>query len=162
MKIQLVQSEIELAISNYIRETITVNEGMVITMELRATRGAEGFQADIDISRAGTAVVAAETPAARPAVTRAAPKPATVGQPTTQAAQRPAATPAVAQPPAVEPDEQQAPVDSQPQVEEPAETSESVATEPAADPVAQPAPETEAPKPVARSLFSNLSRPKNA
>lgn len=161
MKIQLVQSEIELAISNYIRETITVNEGMVITMELRATRGAEGFQADIDISRAGTAVVATETPAARPAVTRAAPKPATVGQPTTQAAQRPAATPAVAQPPAVEPDEQQAPVDSQPQVEQPAETND-VGAEQAADPVAQPAPETEAPKPVARSLFSNLSRPKNA
>ena len=161
MKIQLVQSEIELAISNYIRETITVNEGMVITMELRATRGAEGFQADIDISRAGTAVVAAETPAARPAVTRAAPKPATVGQLTTQAAQRPAATPAVAQPPAVEPDEQQTPVDSEPQVEEPAKTDD-VDAEPAADPVAQPAPETEAPKPVARSLFSNLSRPKNA
>lgn len=161
MKIQLVQSEIELAISNYIRETITVNEGMVITMELRATRGAEGFQADIDISRAGTAVVAAETPAARPIVTRAAPKPATVGQLTTQAAQRPAATPAVAQPPAVEPDEQQTPVDPQSQVEEPAKTDD-VDAEPAADPVAQPAPETEAPKPVARSLFSNLSRPKNA
>ena len=161
MKIQLVQSEIELAISNYIRETITVNEGMVITMELRATRGAEGFQADIDISRAGTAVVAAETPAARPAVARAAPKSATVGRLTTQAAQRPAATPAVAQPPAVEPDEQQTPVDSEPQVEEPAKTDD-VDAEPAADPVAQPAPETEAPKPVARSLFSNLSRPKNA
>lgn len=161
MKIQLVQSEIEQAISNYIRETITVNEGMVITMELRATRGAEGFQADIDISRAGTAVVTAETPAARPAVTRAAPKPATVGQPTAQAAQRPAATPAVAQPSTVEPDEQQTSVDSQSQVEEPAETND-VGAEPATDPVAQPAPETEAPKPVARSLFSNLSRPKNA
>lgn len=49
MQITIVQAEMETAIRNYIKSQITVNEDMDINIELRATRGAEGFQAIIDI-----------------------------------------------------------------------------------------------------------------
>ncbi|QEP29862.1 hypothetical protein HYP99_gp064 [Sinorhizobium phage ort11] len=49
MQITIVQAEIEAAITNYITQQVSVNEGMDINIELRATRGAEGFQAIIDI-----------------------------------------------------------------------------------------------------------------
>ncbi|QWY83752.1 holliday junction resolvase RusA-like protein [Rhizobium phage RHph_X3_15] len=49
MQITIVQSEIEAAITAYIKSQITVNENMDINIDLRATRGAEGFQAIIDI-----------------------------------------------------------------------------------------------------------------
>ncbi|QWY83516.1 holliday junction resolvase RusA-like protein [Rhizobium phage RHph_X2_28B] len=49
MQITIVQSEIEAAITAYIKSQITVNENMDVNIELRATRGAEGFQAVIDI-----------------------------------------------------------------------------------------------------------------
>lgn len=49
MKITLVQAEIHEAIEAYIRSQITVNEGMKIEINLRATRGEEGTTAEIDI-----------------------------------------------------------------------------------------------------------------
>lgn len=49
MQITIVQTEIETAIRNYIKSQITVNDNQKIDIELRATRGAEGFQAMIDI-----------------------------------------------------------------------------------------------------------------
>lgn len=49
MKIQIVQTEIEAAIRAHILNQIKVNDGMRIDMTLRATRGEEGFVADIDI-----------------------------------------------------------------------------------------------------------------
>ena len=50
MKITIVQDEIEEAIRNHILSQIAVKPGMVITMELRATRGDEGFIANINIA----------------------------------------------------------------------------------------------------------------
>lgn len=49
MKIQLVQSEIEAAISQSIHNQLSVRDGYRIDIELRATRGDDGFIANIDI-----------------------------------------------------------------------------------------------------------------
>lgn len=60
MKITLVQSEIETAIEDYLRQQITINDDMEVTIDLSATRGPEGFKADIDIQKKA-APVAADT-----------------------------------------------------------------------------------------------------
>lgn len=57
MQITLIQSEIEQALTDYIHSQINVKEGQKITIELKATRGAEGTTAVIDI--------VAEKPAAK-------------------------------------------------------------------------------------------------
>lgn len=49
MQITIPQSEIETAIIDYIQSRVQISEGMQIEIDLRATRGAEGFQAIIDI-----------------------------------------------------------------------------------------------------------------
>ena len=49
MQITLIQSEIEQALTDYIHSQINVKEGQKITIELKATRGAEGTTAVIDI-----------------------------------------------------------------------------------------------------------------
>lgn len=49
MQITIIQSEIETAIRNYIMSQITVREGQRIDIDLKATRGPEGYQAVIDI-----------------------------------------------------------------------------------------------------------------
>ena len=49
MQITIPQSEIEAAIIDYIQSRVQISENMHIDIELRATRGAEGFQAVIDI-----------------------------------------------------------------------------------------------------------------
>ena len=49
MQITIVQSEIELAIKQYIHQQINVREGMEIEIDLKATRGEAGMQAIIDI-----------------------------------------------------------------------------------------------------------------
>ena len=49
MQITLVQSEIEQALKNYINEQVNVKEGMEIVIDFKATRGAEGNTAIIDI-----------------------------------------------------------------------------------------------------------------
>ena len=169
MKIQLVQSEIEQAISNYIRETITVNEGMSITMELRATRGAEGFQADIDISRTADAPVATVKPVQTAPVARAATKTTTVGQPTSAPATKPAATPQAQPQRAAEPEEPEqlpntedagAVADPEDQVENAQEaviTTDSETTTETGS--AAEAPVEAAPR---RSLFAGLKKPNNA
>lgn len=51
MKIMIVQAEIETAIRDYILSQINIREGMSVTIELAATRGASGFTAEIDISQ---------------------------------------------------------------------------------------------------------------
>ena len=168
MKIQLVQSEIEQAISNYIRETITVNEGMSITMELRATRGAEGFQADIDISRTADVPVAVAKPVQAAPVARTATKTTTVGQSPAAATPAPAKQPAAAPQPEPEAspaasagaEDAGAVADPEEQVEN---TQEAVTTTdpepttetgPTGEATADPAPR--------RSLFAGLKKPNNA
>lgn len=59
MQITITQIEIEAAIIDYIKSQITVKDNMAITVDLRATRGAEGNTAIIDISPA-TPVVSTE------------------------------------------------------------------------------------------------------
>lgn len=50
MQITIVQAEIETAIRDYIRSQVNVRPNMDIEIELRATRGAEGYQAVIFIT----------------------------------------------------------------------------------------------------------------
>lgn len=49
MQITLVQKEIETALRNYVTSSVDVQAGKHINITLRATRGAEGYQAVIDI-----------------------------------------------------------------------------------------------------------------
>lgn len=49
MQITLVQKEIETALRNYVTSSVDVQAGKEINITLRATRGAEGYQAVIDI-----------------------------------------------------------------------------------------------------------------
>ena len=65
MQIIITQSEIESAIKSYIMEQIHVKPNMTITIDLKATRGAEGATAIIDI---------APTPASQAGLTVQEPK----------------------------------------------------------------------------------------
>lgn len=49
MQITIVQAEIEQAIRDYVSSQLKVADGMEMTIDLSATRGAEGFKATIDI-----------------------------------------------------------------------------------------------------------------
>lgn len=53
MQITLVQTEIEEAIRNYVTSQINVNDDQQIDIDLKATRGADGYQAMIDIRQKG-------------------------------------------------------------------------------------------------------------
>lgn len=66
MQIKIVQSEIEEAISDYVKKKLTVNAGQRIDIELMATRGDEGYTAIIDIVD-DTAPPQAKTQASAPA-----------------------------------------------------------------------------------------------
>lgn len=65
MQITIVQAEIEQAITDFIHRQINVREGMLIQIDLKATRGDAGFQAVIDIVDPNTAL--ASTPIHIPA-----------------------------------------------------------------------------------------------
>jgi hypothetical protein len=56
MKITIVQSEIETAIEDYLRQQITINDDQEIVIDLSATRGPEGFRAEIDIRKIAQAI----------------------------------------------------------------------------------------------------------
>jgi hypothetical protein len=91
MQIKLIQTEIEEAIRNYIQDQVTVKEGMDINIDLSATRGPEGFIANVEIVRsAGATATKTETV-----------KPAEPAQPPRQPATIRKATP-IAKPSAVE------------------------------------------------------------
>lgn len=143
MKITIVQTEIEEAIRDFMRKQIAVQEGMVITMDLRATRGDEGFIANIDISPATSTeqVLVRETPA--PAQT----DPAVVKPRVTK--------PAAVVTKAAEPVE--AEVEAQTPTDEPAP----VAAQTIADPEPDGIEEVEGAAPLAAkpSIFAGLRRP---
>ena len=63
MQITIVQAEIEQAITDFIHRQINVREGMLIQIDLKATRGDAGFQAVIDIVDPNTALASAPIPA---------------------------------------------------------------------------------------------------
>ena len=63
MQITIVQAEIEQAITDFIHRQINVREGMLIQIDLKATRGDAGFQAVIDIVDPNTALTPTPIPA---------------------------------------------------------------------------------------------------
>lgn len=146
MQIILVQTEVEQALRNYVASRLTLAVGTTFSIDLAATRGANGITATIDLVEPGQQPAAAVIPAA---VAKPSPKAETV----TKALEAPAAT-QVAQPD----------VQAQEQAETAAPAAETAVQ---ADPVAETGtPETETAAeataaPVTRSLFNNLARPKN-
>ena len=84
MQITIVQAEIEQAITDFIHRQINVREGMLIQIDLKATRGDAGFQAVIDIVDPNTALTSAPILAHKQ--DRVEPEPA---QPITVPAQEP-------------------------------------------------------------------------
>ena len=74
MQITIVQAEIEQAITDFIHRQINVREGMLIQIDLKATRGDAGFQAVIDIVDPNTAL--ASTPIHAHKQDRVEPEPA--------------------------------------------------------------------------------------
>lgn len=171
MQITIVQAEIEQAITDFIHRQINVREGMLIQIDLKATRGDAGFQAVIDIVDPNTALASTPIPAHKQ--DRVEPEPA---QPIAVPAQEPSpvvgpegepeparvrtrAVRAVRQAPvekSVEPDvssepEGQAVVPVEANLDPYQEASQPVTEDP-------PAPVPAKPR---QSLFSNLPRPVN-
>ena len=105
MQIILIQAEIEVAIRNYVNSKVKIAAGQDIRIDLSASRGPEGFRANIDI-------VDAEVP-----VEAYSPRAATTAAPKTTAveAEEPAPTPT--------PKKKAAPAQLEADVEEPAAPS---------------------------------------
>ena len=176
MQITIVQAEIEQAITDFIHRQINVREGMLIQIDLKATRGDHGFQAVIDIVDPNSATIASapKQEKAEPEQTDAPqqPAPAVVVTPATPAVAAPVTRTRVVRAAKVAPEEKpaepaaapakaEAPeVQSEPQdvVVEPVEALPEAAPEEAVQEVAAA---TEAPTKPRQSLFSNLPRPSN-
>lgn len=157
MQITLVQTEVEQALRDYVASRLTLAEGTTFSIDLAATRGANGITATIDLIEPGQAVPTAvaqvtrstsSKPVAVPVNSLAAHKPSSEVQPD-PATQAPAAqeNAATAQETGSVVQEAEAG-----QVTDGAEPPEVIAEVEAA-----PAPAT-APK----SLFGGLQRPKNS
>lgn len=111
MQIILIQAEIEVAIRNYVNSKVKIAADQDIRIDLSASRGPEGFRANIDIVDAEVPVEAYSPRAA----TTAAPKTAAVE------ADEPAPTPT--------PKKKAAPAQLEVEVEEPAATPTTPSTE---------------------------------
>lgn len=172
MQITIVQAEIEQAITDFIHRQINVRDGMLIQIDLKATRGDHGFQAVIDIVDPNSATVASA-----PKQEKAEPEQAPIPEPAPTVVVTPA-TPAVAAPvtrtrvvraaKAVPEEKPAEPVATPAKEEAPEVQSEpgDVAVEPL-EALPEATPEeavqeaTEAPTKPRQSLFSNLPRPSN-
>ncbi|ANJ65194.1 hypothetical protein FROZEN_65 [Erwinia phage vB_EamP_Frozen] len=81
MQVTLTQAEIEQALKNFINDQINIKEGMEINIDIRATRGADGTTAVIDIVPAGSSTQVAAAPVkavkaeTKPVAKEEAPKP---------------------------------------------------------------------------------------
>lgn len=169
MQIIIVQSEIEAAIEAQIREQIVVRDDYRIDIELRATRGEDGYQAIIDIlpasaerklgssSDEGSVTAAVKVAKATPAAPKA-----------TRAPRTAAAAPAVAQvvvEPEPEPEVVAAEVEVAQAEEAPFDNAVDVAAPAAvepAEPVAEQVGGSAEAVPVKRpSLFGNMTTPTN-
>ena len=179
MQITIVQAEIEQAITDFIHRQINVRDGMLIQIDLKATRGDHGFQAVIDIVDPNSATIASA-----PKQEKAEPEQAPVPEPAPTVVVTPA-TPAVAAPvtrtrvvraakavpeekpaePVATPAKAEAPeVQSEPEdvVVEPVEALPEALPEAVPEKAVQEvAAATEAPTKPRQSLFSNLPRPSN-
>ena len=109
MQIILIQAEIEVAIRNYVNSKVKIAAGQDIRIDLSASRGPEGFRANIDI-------VDAEVP-----VEAYSPRTATTASPKTAVVE--------ADEPAPTPKKKAAPAQLEAEVEEPAATPEKVAVD---------------------------------
>jgi hypothetical protein len=169
MQLILTQTDIEIALIDYANKVITVKDGMSITVELKATRGADGATAIIDISPAQNTPAAKSPEVQTPATAKAEPtKPAT----------KPAATQKpVAASKASEVIEQAAskevPVETGTEAADELDQVETTNTTPQIDTnegaeaamaeTAEAEPEAEAEvKTPAKSLFANLRTPRNS
>ena len=116
MQIILIQAEIEVAIRNYVNSKVKIAAGQDIRIDLSASRGPEGFRANIDIVDAEVHVEAYS------------PRAATTAAPKTAVAEADEPGPA----PAPTPKKKAAPVQQETEVEEPASTPATASTEKAA------------------------------
>ena len=137
MKFIMTQTELERAVQQYVRKLIPgLDANTVIEPEFKATRGADGFTAEVDILSPEDLV-------------EAAPKAATTEAPPAPKPAAPKAAPAPAPAPIAEVVEEPLIQDKEPvPTEEPQQ-------EPAQEPVAQeePAPEAAVTTPAKRPLF---------
>lgn len=78
MKFTLVEADIKQAIQDYIGKIITINPNATVDIDIKATRGADGVTAEIDVALAGS--VKAE-PAAGPVTRSVEPAPAVATKP---------------------------------------------------------------------------------
>lgn len=152
MQIILVQTEVEQALRNYVASRLTLAVGTTFSIDLAATRGANGITATIDLVEPGqTPPVAAPAPVGKLAGVKpeTAPKAVEAVQ-TTQVASAAVATQEQATAPAAD-------------VAETAATpaAEETETATAAAPV-EAAQTGEAAPAGTKSLFGNLGRPKNS
>lgn len=111
MQIILIQAEIEVAIRNYVNSKVKIAAGQDIRIDLSASRGPEGFRANIDI-------VDAEVP-----VEAYSPRAATTAAPKTAAVEADEPTPAPT------PKKKAAPAQLEAEVEEPVATPATPPTE---------------------------------
>lgn len=176
MQITIVQAEIEQAITDFIHRQINVRDGMLIQIDLKATRGDHGFQAVIDIVDPNSTTVASapkqEKAEPEQAPAPQEPAPTVVVTPATPAVAAPVTRPRVVRAAKVVPEEKPAePVAAPAKAEAPEVQSEpgDVVVEPM-EALPEAAPEeavqevataTEAPTKPRQSLFSNLPRPSN-
>lgn len=155
MQIILVQTEVEQALRNYVASRLTLAVGTTFSIDLAATRGANGITATIDLVEPGqTPPVAAPAPVGKLAGVKpeTAPKAVEAVQ-TTQVASAAVATQEQATAPAADVVETA--------VTAAAPAAEETETATAAAP-AEAAQTGEAAPAGTKSLFGNLGRPKNS
>lgn len=156
MKITIVQHEIEDAVRDFIRKQITIREGMEITMEFSATRGADGLTAAIDISPADKAPVQ-QVSVAQGSSDAEATVVARTRQPRQPRAVVVEEAP-VSQDPVEEEAAPEASLSQEDQDEEPAAPARSIF---AARKQEDDVEEVEGSQPLKKSIFSGLTRPVN-
>lgn len=155
MQITIVETEIKTAIRNHILGLISVREDMKIDIDLRATRGQEGFTAIVDI-------LPEDPSGSKPKAEPEAPvDDAPEASPKAEPASSKAATKAVAE----QVEERSAPaVAEEEAVVQPASKPQVIAfakkTKAAAAPV-EAEPESDSSVPPAKSIFAALGRPVN-
>ena len=158
MQINLNEADIKLAIEKHVRAKVNFESDVEIVIDLKATRGPEGFTATIDLDETpvkSETEKAARTPRKAAAPTAAEEKVVTlVAKQETPAAET--AQGAADEPAGTEATDAPADAGAVEQAADAAETGQPETTDAAADSEAEAAvPE----KP--RSLFSNLAKPKN-
>lgn len=158
MKITITQPEIHQAIEAFIRGQISINDGMKVEINLRATRGEDGATAEIDIVPDVPEPVVEEAPKATVTRKPRAPK-LDIATKVEEAKAEPALQPEPEPEPEPEPGiTEELPEDPEPNSEA-ALAAEAAATEPVIEPVEPEAPAE--PAPVRQSLFGGLKKPVN-